>query len=119
MQVEGSLGFRGKLKGKVGAYVILASRLGVKEFSLPPVGDEDPAPPVLAFGEGTLRMEAAISPRRVRFPSFRLEVKDSVLEGDSSATCEEAFDNAYNYQVSYNNIHPQENDPNGATGFYL
>ena len=27
-------------------------------------------------------MEVAISPRRIRFPSFRLEVKDSVLEGE-------------------------------------
>jgi autotransporter translocation and assembly factor TamB len=82
MQAEGTVGFRGKLKGKVGAYVILASRLGVKEFSIPLKGEGDPAPPVLAFGEGSLRVEAAISPRRVRFPSFRLEVKDSVLEGE-------------------------------------
>jgi len=82
MQAAGTVGFRGKLKGKVGAYVILASRLGVKGFSIPPAGGDEPQTPVLAFGEGSLRVEAAISPRRVRFPSFRLEVKDSVLEGE-------------------------------------
>jgi translocation and assembly module TamB len=82
MQVDGTVGFRGQLQGKVGPYVILASRLGVKEFLLHAGGADAPGPPILAFGKGSLRLDAAITPRRVRFPSFRLEVGDSVLEGE-------------------------------------
>jgi len=48
VRAEGTVGFRGKLKGQVGAYAILASRLGVKEFSIPPAGNGDPSPPILS-----------------------------------------------------------------------
>ncbi len=81
LQAGGTIGFKGKLKGKVGAYVILSSRLDVGGFSIASGKAPEPGPPLLAFSQGALRLEAAISPRRVRFPSFRLDVGDSVLEG--------------------------------------
>ncbi len=80
-QTKGTIDFWGKLKGKVGPYVILASRLGVEAFRIAGGDTGESEPPILAFGKGTLRLEAAISPRRIRFPSFRLEVGDSKLSG--------------------------------------
>lgn len=80
LQADGTVGFRGKLRGKVGPYVILTSRLGFGEFAAG--GGAEESEPVLAFQRGTLRLEAAVTPRRIRFPSFRLEVGDSALEGE-------------------------------------